>query len=183
MLILSFVNCKKNCLKFCLVLVNDLSLSTMMREVWRQYCAEHDVLTDGKSPDKSDDGSFVETNGGLFVARNLSVDLKPNGVDDIRNGSLANLFHPQFLLNGKEDDAVNNFARGHYTVGKESIDKVNDRMRKLVDNCVTCKDLIVGNYSVGGSIGSGLDALILERMAVDYRKKYKLGFKIYIQVQ
>jgi len=26
------------------------------------------------------------------------------------------MFHPEFLLSGKED-AANNFARGHYTVG------------------------------------------------------------------
>merc|ERR1711878_118947 len=52
----------------------------------------------------------------------------------------------EFLLNGKED-AANNFARGHYTVG--------------------------------GGTGSGLGALILERIAVDYRKKSKIGFEIY----
>ena len=39
-------------------------------------------------------------------------------------GDLANLFHPKFLSNDKED-AANNFARGHYTVGKEIIDKLN----------------------------------------------------------
>ena len=151
--------------------------------VWRQYCAEHGhgVLADGKNPDTSDDGSFPcfyeKTNGGLFVPRNLSVDLERNVIDDIRNGDLANIFHPEFLLNGKED-AANNFARGHYTVGKEIIDKVNDRMRKLVDNCDNVQGFVV-NHSVGGGTGSGLGALILERMAVDYRKKSKLGFEIY----
>ena len=84
--------------------------------------------------------------------------------------------HPE-LINGKED-AANNFARGHYTVGKEIIDKVNDRMRKLVDNCDNVQGFVV-NHSVGGGTGSGLGALILERMAVDYRKKSKLGFEIY----
>ena len=47
-----------------------------------QYCAEHGVLTDGKNPDTSDDVSFrcfiEETKGGLFVPRNLSVDVEPN---------------------------------------------------------------------------------------------------------
>ena len=40
----------------------------------RSHCVEHDVLADGKNPNKSDDGSFrcffEETNGGLFVPRN-----------------------------------------------------------------------------------------------------------------
>eukprot|EP00494_Astrolonche_serrata_P011347 UN11430 len=35
------------------------------------------------------------------------------------------------------------------------------------------------NHSVGGGTGSGLGILILERLAVDYRKKTKLGFEIY----
>ena len=35
------------------------------------------------------------------------------------------------------------------------------------------------NHSVGGGTGSGLGALVLERIAVDYRKKSKLGFEVY----
>lgn len=43
------------------------------------------------------------------------------------------LFHPEQLITGKED-AANNYARGHYTVGKEIIDLVLDRTRKLVSS-------------------------------------------------
>merc|ERR1711972_1163511 len=35
------------------------------------------------------------------------------------------------------------------------------------------------NHAVGGGTGSGLGALILERIAVDYRKKSKIGFEVY----
>ena len=35
------------------------------------------------------------------------------------------------MITGKED-AANNYARGFYTVGKEVIDNVMDRIRKLV---------------------------------------------------
>merc|ERR1711994_634920 len=80
------------------------------------------------------------------------------------------------LVNGKED-AANNFARGHYTVGKEQMDKVNDRLRKLVDNSENVQGFIV-NHSLGGGTGSGLGTLILERLAVDYRKKSKIGFEV-----
>jgi tubulin alpha len=80
-------------------------------------------------------------------------------------------------VHGKED-AANNFARGHYTVGKDIIDRVNDRMRKLIDNCENLQGFIIA-HSVGGGTGSGLGALILERMAIDYRKKSKLGFELY----
>merc|ERR1712156_1239816 len=105
------------------------------------------------------------------------VDLEPNVIDDVKSSPYAAIFHPEFLLSGDED-AANNFARGHYTVGREMIDKVNDRMRKLVDNCDNIQGFIV-NHSVGGGTGSGMGSLMLERMAVDYRKKPKLGFEVY----
>ena len=101
------------------------------------------------------------------------VDLEPNVIDDVKNSEYSKIFHPEFLLAGKED-AANNFARGHYTVGKEMIDKVNDRLRKLVDNCDNVQGFVI-NHSVGGGTGSGLGALILERIAVDYRKKSKVS--------
>ena len=41
------------------------------------------------------------------------------------------------LISGKED-AANNFARGHYTIGKEIVDLVLDRIRKLADNRTGC---------------------------------------------
>jgi tubulin alpha len=149
--------------------------------VWEQYCCEHQIDNGGKRDAEMKDVNFKcffeETGSGQFVPRNLSVDLEPNVIDDVRNSKMASMFHPEFLLAGKED-AANNFARGHYTVGKEIIDKVNDRLRKLVDNCENVQGFVI-NHSVGGGTGSGLGALILERIAVDYRKKSKLGFEIY----
>ena len=38
-------------------------------------------------------------------------------VDEVRNGTYRELFHPDKLVSGKED-AANNYARGHYTIGK-----------------------------------------------------------------
>ena len=51
--------------------------------------------------------------------------------DEVRTGTYRQLFHPEQLITGKED-AANNYARGHYTIGKEIIDLVLDRVRKLV---------------------------------------------------
>jgi len=151
--------------------------------VWKQYCAEHKIQPNGTidEADKGEDTYFTtffeETGAGQFVPRNITVDLEPTVVDDVRTGDYAQMFHPEFLLNGKED-AANNFARGHYTVGKEILDQVNDRLRKLVDNSQNVQGFIM-HHAVGGGTGSGLGALILERIAVDYRKKSKLGFEIY----
>ena len=49
------------------------------------------------------------------------VDLEPTVVDEVRTGTYRQLFHPEQLISGKED-AANNFARGHYTIGKEIVD-------------------------------------------------------------
>ena len=51
--------------------------------------------------------------------------------DEIRNGPYRQLYHPEQLISGKED-AANNYARGHYTIGKEIVDPVMDRIRKMV---------------------------------------------------
>ncbi|KAG5566161.1 hypothetical protein RHGRI_001934 [Rhododendron griersonianum] len=94
-----------------------------------------------------------------------------------RTGTYRQLFHPEQLISGKED-AANNFARGHYTVGKEIVDLCLDRVRKLADNCTGLQGFLVFN-AVGGGTGSGLGSLLLERLSVDYGKKSKLGFTIY----
>ena len=39
----------------------------------------------------------------------------------VRTGTYRQLFHPEQLITGKED-AANNYARGHYTIGKEQIE-------------------------------------------------------------
>merc|ERR1712200_208789 len=50
--------------------------------------------------------------------------------------------------------------------------------RKLLDSSTNPQGFIV-THSVGGGTGSGLGMLILERLAVDHRKKSKIGFEIY----
>ena len=55
-------------------------------------------------------------------------------LDEVRTGTYRQLFHPEQLITGKED-AANNYARGHYTIGKELVDLVLDRIRKLADSC------------------------------------------------
>ena len=105
------------------------------------------------------------------------VDLEPTVVDEVRTGTYRQLFHPEQLISGKED-AANNFARGHYTIGKEIVDLVLDRIRKLADNCTGLQGFMVYN-AVGGGTGSGLACLMLERLSVDYGKKSKLSFTIW----
>ncbi|GMP28067.1 hypothetical protein CsSME_00003763 [Camellia sinensis var. sinensis] len=113
----------------------------------------------------------------INVSRAVFVDLEPTVIDEVRTGTYRQLFHPEQLISGKED-AANNFARGHYTIGKEIVDLCLDRIRKLADNCTGLQGLLVF-HAVGGGTGSGLGSLLLERLSVDYGKKSKLGFTVY----
>lgn len=83
----------------------------------------------------------------------------------------------KFVVSGKED-AANNYARGHYTIGKEIVDLVLDRIRKLADQCTGLQGFLIF-HSFGGGTGSGFTSLLMERLSVDYGKKSKLEFAIY----
>ena len=50
-------------------------------------------------------------------------------------GTYRQLFHPDQLVAGKED-AANNYARGHYTIGKEMIDVTIEKLRKMAESCI-----------------------------------------------
>jgi tubulin alpha len=154
---------------------------------WELYCLEHGIEKDGRRrTDVSDVAShadqsfttfFSETGAGKYVPRTVMLDLEPSVIDEVRTGPYRQLFHPEQLISGKED-AANNYARGHYTVGKERIDSVIDYIRKLADNCSGLQGFLLF-HSFGGGTGSGMGALLMERLSVDYGKKTKLEFAIY----
>uniref|UniRef100_A0A8C1KNK0 Tubulin alpha chain n=2 Tax=Bilateria TaxID=33213 RepID=A0A8C1KNK0_CYPCA len=152
---------------------------------WELYCLEHGIQPDGQMPsDKTIGGGddsfntfFSETGAGKHVPRAIFVDLEPTVIDEVRTGTYRQLFHPEQLITGKED-AANNYARGHYTIGKEIIDLVLDRTRKLADQCTGLQGFLIF-HSFGGGTGSGFTSLLMERLSVDYGKKSKLEFAIY----
>ena len=119
--------------------------------------------------------------------------------DEVRCGTYRQLFHPDQLVTGKED-AANNYARGHYTIGKEMIEPTMDKIRKMADNCSglqvidiwrrSCNDKIwqwfdfsfqgfVMFHSFGGGSGAGFGSLLMERLMIEYGKKSKLCFSVY----
>merc|ERR1712073_234572 len=150
---------------------------------WELYCLEHGIQPDGCMPsdkalgDDSFQTFFSETGSGKHVPRAVFVDLEPTVIDETRVGTYRQLYHPEQLINGKED-AANNYARGHYTIGKESVDLVLDRIRKLADQCTGLQGFLLF-HSFGGGTGSGFTSLLMERLSVDYGKKSKLEFSVY----
>ncbi|KFY57265.1 hypothetical protein V496_06477 [Pseudogymnoascus sp. VKM F-4515 (FW-2607)] len=152
---------------------------------WELYLLEHGLLPDGRpnpeAADIAETGSnetfFNETASGKYVPRSIFVDLDPSPIDEVRTGAYRDLFHPELLVSGKED-AANNYARGHYTIGKELVDTVVDKVRRVADNCSSLQGFLIF-HSFGGGTGSGFGSLLLERLSTDYGKKCKLEFAIY----
>eukprot|EP01083_Nonionella_stella_P136168 414200_1 len=151
--------------------------------VTERYCAEQGIACDGtkeyKTPyDDTIATSFEERSDGKYVPRSLMIDLDPYSINNIKNlNKYHDLFSPQYLIHGTED-AANNFARGRYSVGKQIIDEVTDKVRHAVECCGNLQGFIM-HHSVAGGTGGGLGSLILERLSIDYRKKTKMGFDVF----
>ncbi|XP_018332011.1 tubulin alpha-2 chain-like [Agrilus planipennis] len=152
---------------------------------WELYCLEHAIQPNGQMyPEVEIHGGgdcyttfFSDTGAGKRVPRAIFVDLEPTVIDEVRVGTYSKLFHPDQLLSGKED-ASNNYARGHFTLGSEIIDFVMDRIRKLANQCEGLQGFLIF-HSFGGGTGSGFASLLMERITADYGKKSKLEIAIY----
>merc|ERR1712226_1546608 len=156
----------------------------MCNNAWELFALEHGIQKDGTNPaDQSvgeeDDphNTFFAEVGNRNVPRNIFVDLEPSVIDEIKTGEYRGMFNPTNYIHNKED-ATSNYARGHYTVGKEIIDNVMDEIRRLADQCTGLQGFFV-YHGTGGGTGSGTTALLLERMAQDYPTKPKLSFSVY----
>jgi len=62
---------------------------------------------------------------------NAFSQIRINFTETIQKGKFKKLFAPDNMITGKED-AANNYARGHYTVGKSMIEQTLDRINKIV---------------------------------------------------
>jgi tubulin alpha len=151
---------------------------------WELFAGEHDIKQDGSCPSDQSVGeendafnTFFSEAGKQHVPRAVFADLEPSVVDEVRTGAWRGMFNPDSMISGKED-AASNYARGHYTVGKEIIDLVLDKIRRLADECGGLQGFFV-YHAVGGGTGSGLASLLLERLSNDYGKKPKLAFSVY----
>lgn len=159
---------------------------------WELYCLEHGIQPDGTVLDSKKDRSekakmasmaasfntfFSETRAGKHVPRALFMDLEPTVIDGLRTGKYRSLFHPELLISGKED-AANNYARGHYSMGSKVIDLVLERMRKLAEPCSGLQGFLIFR-SFGGGTGSGFTSLLMEQLSIHYGRKTKLEFCVY----
>ncbi|CAO1318719.1 unnamed protein product [Diamesa tonsa] len=149
---------------------------------WELFTLEHGVLSDGtlgKDAEIDDNMKtfFNETGSQKVVPRVLFVDLEESVIGEIKTGEYKNLYNPSHMIVGKED-AANNYARGHYTVGKNIIETVMLQLIKLAEQSDNFQGFLIYN-SFGGGTGSGFTSLLIERLSNEYGKKCRLQFAVY----
>nr|KAF6355301.1 hypothetical protein mMyoMyo1_011472 [Myotis myotis] len=145
---------------------------------WKLYCLDHGIRPAVQMPRDKTTGEgddffntfFSETGAGKHVPRAVFVDLEPRVIGEVRIGTYRQFFHPEQLIICKKD-AANNYACGHYTIGK----KVFDKIWKLADQCTGLQGYLVF-HSFGGGTSSGFIFLLMGWLSVDYGKKSKLEF-------
>lgn len=152
---------------------------------WELYCLEHGIEADGNIVKKAIGDQpccghstfFAETQCGKYVPRSIFVDMEPTVIDEVRTGAYKDLFHPDQLINGKED-AANNFVRGYSTIGGEMINLVMDKIRKMAEQSNSLQGFFLF-HSFGGGTGSGFSALLMDHISDEFLKKCKLEFVVY----
>lgn len=98
-------------------------------------------------------------------------------IDEVRSGDYKDLFHPDQMINSKED-AANNFARGFMTIGREILPPVMNTIRKMAEQSNSLQGFFVF-HSFGGGTGSGFSSLLMEKISEEFGKKSKLEISIY----
>jgi len=155
----------------------------MGNSCWELYLIEHGINADGTlGPNVISDQHlqtfFHDTQQNKVVPRSIFIDLESSVIENIKTGMYRNLFNPDQMICGKED-AANNYARGRYTVGKEILDPVVNRIRKMAEQCDSLQGLLVF-HSCGGGTGAGFATLLMEQLdGYGFEKQSKLQFAIY----
>ncbi len=62
---------------------------------------------------------YNEAAGGKYVPRAVLIDLEPGTMDSVRSGPFGQIYRPDNFVYG-QSGAGNNWAKGHYTEGKNS---------------------------------------------------------------
>ncbi|CAF1544872.1 unnamed protein product [Adineta steineri] len=166
---------------------------------WEYTCNEHGIDPLGIFQGENDlqleriNVYFTETKSGRYVPRSIFTDVEQNSLNKIRNSTYGNLFHPEFMINGKTS-ASNNFAKGFFTEGDlnknkylnektiipgaEMLPELTEIIRKIAEEC----DLVHGFqfvHSVSGGSGGGLGALLIDNIRQEYSDQIIKSYSIF----
>lgn len=149
---------------------------------WELFCLEHSIQPDGQRvlhtpAEEASSTFFRESESGKHIPRSVFIDLDPSQIDEVRSGPYKNLYSSEQLISGKED-AASLYARGRYFLGSLIEDLCLEGVRKLADACYDLEGFML-YHSLGGGTGSGLGAMLLERLSDEYKGKIKVSLSVF----
>uniref|UniRef100_A0A4W3H632 Tubulin alpha 1b n=1 Tax=Callorhinchus milii TaxID=7868 RepID=A0A4W3H632_CALMI len=165
---------------------------------WELYCLEHGIQPNGQMPSEKTIGGgddsfntfFSETGAGKHVPRAVFVDLEPTVIDEVRNGTYRQLFHPEQLITGKED-AANNYAPEKAYHEQLSVSEITNACFEPANQMVKC-DPRHGKYMAccllyrGDVVPKDVNAAIATiktKRSIQFVDWCPTGFKIWAQLK
>ena len=155
----------------------------LVEPCWRLYSQEQDLSPAGVLCNEERESTvgagryFAETDNSKYTSRSVVFDFDPSVVDELRIGRYRELFNPDNLISGLEDTA-SNWAKGHWTMGRQKLDHVWNVIRKEMEKCDSLENIIY-YHSTGGGTGAGFTGLLLYNIYNESKNVNKVNMAIY----
>ena len=150
---------------------------------WRLLLKEHGLQENGVVKDNNvvksnshQEVFFHKVREGKYAPRAVLVDLEPGVIARIESGEMKELFDEGSIIS-KLPGAANNWARGYHVEGERVIDQIMNTIDSAVEKTQSLQGFLI-THSLGGGSGSGLGALIIERLRQAYPKKKIFTFSV-----
>ncbi|CAD8144894.1 unnamed protein product [Paramecium pentaurelia] len=145
--------------------------------LWELYSLEHGINLDGSVPNTSESSDkdtnrnilFSETQNDCYVPLAYLADDDCQGIDQIRNGQLKQLFSTKFLQEFQEDSG-SLWISSYKSAQASEIFK--NQIRQLLDKCDSLQGIMI-YHSVSGGFGGSYASYLLQEYEDDFSKVIK----------
>eukprot|EP01083_Nonionella_stella_P183834 665368_1 len=137
----------------------------MEYDVWSQFLVEHKNSFTKKAQNNSfaTIAMFEEIEENKYIPRALFVDsTESDAINAISNAADSTMFGSDHFVSFNAL-THGNFALGYQSVGEQVIETIMDKMRKSIESCDKLQGFMFYR-SVSGGTGSGLSALMIEKL-------------------
>lgn len=148
-------------------------------EFWEKALQEHKEYHKNAPYDLSYKSFFETTQRGNaqdltnLRARAILIDSETNVTKQLEASAIRNIFR-DCSISVDVGGAGNNWGIGYHTNGPMQIESVLEKIRKLAEPCDHLESFFM-LYSLGGGTGSGFGSYILERVAEQYPRLWKMA--------
>ncbi|XP_050491479.1 tubulin epsilon chain-like isoform X2 [Bombus huntii] len=110
--------------------------------------------------------SITDLKRAKVKARAILIDMEDSVIGGLRRGPVRDLFDQTSIVTNYPGSA-NNWAVGYHTYGTEYHDKLEDTIRRMVEECSRLHGFLI-MHSLGGGTGSGLGTAVLKLLVNNY---------------